>query len=211
VLAKKPLDMRKKSGHYKCILCHFKYQTKPTLSYNPQYQQQNVAHTGQVTITLRSYGWHDKDIAAYKKMRQQEDIAMLKGLDEHIAAAFDSLGDEFENYLAEAGDEDTLEKRAENKAKEEEAAKHAKELHTQHNKYRKYGMLEPFVAMGAGLGELFGSFTGNSAVKKAKKEAMKGDPKARDKNKLKAAAKAATKEMNILYIVYKKAHRLLAW
>ncbi|MCA9478479.1 MAG: hypothetical protein KC535_05010, partial [Nanoarchaeota archaeon] len=32
VLAKKPLDMRKKDGHYKCILCHFRYQTKPVLS-----------------------------------------------------------------------------------------------------------------------------------------------------------------------------------
>ncbi len=211
VLAKKPLDMRKKDGHYKCILCHFKYQTKPQLSYNPQYQQQNVAHTGQVTITLRSYGWHEEDIAAYKKMRQEEDIAMLKGLDEHIAAAFDSLGEEFENYLAEAGDETIIEKRKEEELEKEEDAKNAKDAYNHHNKYRKWGMLEPFVAMFAGIGEIFTSFSGNNAVKKSKKDAMKGDAKARDPDKLKKASSSATIELNVLYMVYKKAHRLLAW
>ncbi|MCA9478598.1 MAG: hypothetical protein KC535_05615, partial [Nanoarchaeota archaeon] len=175
-----------------------------------EYQQQAVGHTGQVVVTLRSYGWHEKDIAAYKKMRQEEDIAMLKGLDEHIAAAFDSLRKEFENYLAEAGDEDTLEAQKEERAKKEEDAKNAIDAFAQHHKYRKWGMLEPFIEIGAGLGELFGSFS-TKEKDSMKKEAAKGDPQARDTSKLKKAAGGATKDMNILYTVYKKAHRLLSW
>lgn len=209
ILGKKPVNIGKKDGHYSCVLATFTYSTKPKLTYNQQYGQQAVAHTGKVKVTLRSYGWHDEDIKAYKLMRQQEDIAMLKSLDVHLASTFDALGKDFEKYLEEAEDEDALkrkEKRDEEAAKVEQDAKNA---YNQHNKFHKLGPLEPFFEMGAGIGELFGSFFKGTKQKKSSKKVAK--PNMRNENMLKKAAGKASIEMNVLYTVYKKTHRHLAW
>ena len=123
----------------------------------------------------------------------------------------DELRKEFEDYLAEAGDEEIIEKKKIEKEEKTEDAKNAINLFSDRNKYRKWGMLEPFMEMFAGFGELATSMTGNSDISKAKKDAMKGNPKARNEKKLIKALSDATRELNILYLVYKKAHRLLNW
>ncbi|MGM5481459.1 MAG: hypothetical protein ACQESE_03535 [Nanobdellota archaeon] len=209
VLAKKPHSMSKNDGHYRCVLLNFKYTTQPKLTYDQRFQSQAVAHTGKCTLTFRSYGWHDADIDAYRKMRDRQDIDMLKALDEHISGAFDYLGEEFEEYLAEAHEEFTTEKKSENEKKKEKEAEDARELFKQKNKYRKWGPLEPFLSMGEGLEELAKSFF--SASKADKKKMEKEEPKTGDdKKKGKAGGKAA-KDMGILYTVYKKSHQLLSW
>jgi hypothetical protein len=41
-------------------------------------QQQATSHIGSCTVTFRAYGWHDDDIEAFKKMREEEDMELLQ-------------------------------------------------------------------------------------------------------------------------------------
>ncbi|MGM5480406.1 MAG: hypothetical protein ACQESC_03015 [Nanobdellota archaeon] len=208
LLAKKPLDLKKNDGHYSCILLNFRFTTQPTLSYDQRYQSQAVAHSGKAEVTLRSYGWHESDIEAYRKMRDRQDVDMLKMIDEHIAGAFDYLGEEFEKYLEEAGEEFTTEKKNEEKKNKESGRKEAKDKLKEQNKYAKWGPLEPFVSMGAGLEDLGKSLFSGSKVDKSKTE---DSVKKGDNSKRKAAGKKAAGEMGVLYTIYKKSHGFLSW
>jgi len=208
ILAKRPLNIQNKDDHYNCMLVNFRYSTKPTLSYKPEYNQHTVAHTGKVEVTLRAYGWHKDDIIAYKKMRRQEDVEMLRYINEHVGGAMDSLGEEFEKYLEEAGEEHALEKKAERERKEKEAAEAANNAQGEINKYKKFGPLEPFIEIGVGFGELFGSFFKTNKKPSAD---TKFDPKIRDPGKLSAAEKIAAIEVGVAYTIYKKTHLHLAW
>jgi hypothetical protein len=208
ILAKKPVNPGKGDGHYKCILANFKFTRRPMMPKdNPQMQGM---WTGRMEVNLRSYGWHQEDITAYKKLRQSEDIESLKAVDEHIGGAFEALGEEFENYLEEAGEEFVSENKRQEKKKKEEKASAAYELDKEKRKLSKYGPLEPFIEVGNGFGELFKSFF-VSDIPKPKKEEVKNRGSGRDKGVLKGASKGASIEMNILYTVYKKSHGLLAW
>lgn len=211
ILAKKPLDIKNKDGHYSCIIMNFRYKTIPKMTYNPQYGQQNVAHAGSLEITFRTYGWHEKDIKAFKEMRKQEDIEMLKGLDSHIGGAFDALGKEFEEYLEEAEEEGAVAKRKEREKKAKEEEEKLKEITSKKNKFAKYGPLEPFLEIGSGFGEIFGSFFSDPNKKNKKKGNDEKTDNGPDKNKKKKAAKDAQLFSGITYQVYKKAHRHLAW
>ncbi len=214
VLAKKSLNIRKKDGHFKCILLTFKYNSKPILTYKPEYQQQAVAHTGKVTITFRSYGWHTDDIEAYKKMRQEEDLGMLNSISGHVAGSFEALGEEFEKYLEEAGEEEALKKKEEREKDEKEAKDSALNAYKKHNKFSKWGITGPFLEAGEGIGELVGSLFGSQArklEKKEKKEEQSKPTSTRDKEKLKKVAKDVGLDMQILFNVYKKGHQHLNW
>ena len=207
ILAKKPVNPGSGDGHYRCILTTFRFTRKPMLpNDNPQYQQ---GWSGRIEIDMRSYGWHNKDIAAYKKMRQQEDIEALSAVDDQVAGAFEALGEEFENYLAESGEEQVSEKKSLEKKQLEEEYEAAKELRQQKSKYAKYGILEPFLEMGSGFGELFKSFFAHSKQLDKKLAAQQGQ--GRDEGILKGAGAIAAKELSVLYIVYKKSHGFLAW
>lgn len=208
ILAKKPLNIAKKDGHFKCILAKFTYTTKPTLTYKPEYQSQAVGHSGQVIVDYRAYGWHEEDIEAYKRMRQEEDFEILKGLDEHIGGAFELLGESFEEYLVEAQDVEAMKREEAREDKKKKEAQAAQAARKKHNPFASFGILAPFFDMGRGIAELFGSMFIGSKKKKVKSAP---NPKARNAGKLEKAAKDAAKEAGILFILYKKTHRLLAW
>jgi hypothetical protein len=212
LLAKKPINIRKKDQHFKCILLSFKYDSKPILTYKPEYQQQIVAHTGKLTVTFRSYAWHKDDIDMYKKMRQEEDMNMLNSLSGHVTGSFEALGEEFEKYLEEAGEEEALKKKAQKEEEAKKAEGAAKDVRKQQNKYAKWGVAEPFFEVGGGLAELFTSMFSSEAKKFEKKEKKDDAPTSdRDNGKLKAAAGGAILDMQILFNIYKKGHRHLAW
>ena len=184
------------------------------MTYKPEYQQQVTSHTGKITVTFRSYGWHEDDIEAYKKMRQEEDIGMLNSLTGHVMGSFEALGEEFEKYLEEAGEEEALKSKEEREKEAKEAEEAAKNARKNHSKYAKWGILEPFMEAGGGVGELVGSMVGSEArkfEKKQKKEAKSKPTSNRDKGKLASAAKGVGLDMQILFNVYKKGHRHLNW
>jgi len=116
---------QKVSGHHPCILANFEYTTKPTLSYQQEYQRGPI-HVGCTRITYRAYAWTKEQIEAYKKMRDEEDFELLGLVDRSVKAAMEALGEELEKYLEEAGE--TFEK------------KEVKET----NKVKQEGLFAPF-------------------------------------------------------------------
>ncbi len=210
ILAAKPVALAKKTDHFQVLIVNFRYKSMPKMSYNAQYGQQNIAHSGTVEITTRGYGWHISEIEAFKKMRQQEDIELLKGLNDHIGGAFDALGEDFEKYLEESEEEDAVTAKKERERKEKEQEEAEKEALANRNKGSKLGPLQIFSDIGGGFGELFSSMTN---LKSPKKEDDKGEKKESkpDKGLKKGATKGAQVMVAILCKTYKKAHRLLAW
>ncbi len=214
VLGKKPINIRKKDNHFKVILLSFKYNSKPVLTYKPEYQQQITSHTGKVTVTFRSYSWHKDDIEAYKNMRQQEDMGMLNSITGHVIGSYEALGEEFEKYLEEAGEEEAVKKKEEREKEAEDAKDAALGTRKNRSRYAKWGVAEPFLEAGSGIGELFGSMFGSEARKLEKNEKKEDKDKPasnRDKDKLKGAVKDAGLDMQILFNVYKKGHKQLNW
>jgi len=89
---------------YACILLHFFYRTRPSLSYQQEGYQRGPIHIGSTRITYRAYAWTKEQIEAYKKMRDEEDFELLSLVDNSVKAAMEALGDELEKYLKEAGE-----------------------------------------------------------------------------------------------------------
>ena len=212
ILAKTPYKKTKTNAHYSCVLATFSFKSKPTLTYKPEMQQQVVGHSGVCEVTLRSYGWHEDDIIAYKKMRQEEDIELLKLADESVASAFDALKEELQKYLdeAEASDLNNIKKREEEQKITD--AKAEKELYEKRKKESKKLMFEPFIGIFAGFGELGKSFFSVPKINKPKDDVKLPVEKDKlDKDAKKDAAKRASGTMWVAYNVFKKTNRLLNW
>jgi len=102
ILGKKmPQDNKK---IYACILLHFFYRTRPSLSYQEEGYQRGPIHVGNTKIAYRGYLWNDEQIDNYKKMREREDFELIGIVDKSVEAAMEALGDELEKYLEEAGE-----------------------------------------------------------------------------------------------------------
>lgn len=209
VLAKRPLKMSKDNKHYSCVLATFSFMSKPKMSYKPEMQQQVVGHIGSCEITLRSYGWHEEDVKAYKKMRQEEDLELLKLADEHVGNAFDALKEELQKYLDEAENSDPTEANKRKEKEAEEYAKAAKELKDS----KKFGLIEPFTSIGGGILELGKSFFAKNEIKedKAKTNEISKAGEVPDESKKKKAAEDASLKIWLTYNIYKKTHGLLNW
>ncbi len=173
-------------GYHPVVLATFNYATKPTMSYQQEYNRGPV-HVGTVTITLRAYAWNAKQIEQYKQMRQEEDMELIGVIDDSVQAAMDALGDDLNKYLEEAGEKLVKPKPVEKKKK---------------RKINTGGAFEPAVAVFKGFGEIFGAVLPTNFSFKNKKSGG-GDPG--------AAKGAATASLFIAYKNFKKAHKMLAW
>src|SRR3989338_641897 len=100
ILAKKP----SKSVN-EVILVHFLYRTRPEMNYVQESQHRGPIHVGRVEITFRGYTWDDKEIENYQKLKTREDFRLLGIVDSSVKAAMESLGEELERYLSEAGED----------------------------------------------------------------------------------------------------------
>ena len=88
---------------YTCIVLNLTYRTSPEIHPAEEYQRR-VIHRGKIDIQWRSYAWTEKQINAFKEMRNEESFAMLSTISESIQAAMDELGDDLRKYLIEAGE-----------------------------------------------------------------------------------------------------------
>ena len=189
-----------------CALVTFKYSVKPSLSYQqPESYQRGAVHVGKVDIAFRSYGWTKKEIEAYKKYREQEELELLGVIDASLKAAMDALSEDLEKYLAEAGEEEFKEKAKAIEAKKVDKRNPIQKwLNVQmvEQKEQQMNVLEPFVAVFSGIGEMIGSFLPSQLTPKS------GAP---DPKKNKEAGDKASKNIWTLLKNYKKSHQLLTW
>ena len=110
---KLPLDEKsqKQNKHmYSCIIAHFDYRTRPSMAYQQEGYQRGPIHVGKIEWNMRGYVWNKKQIDAYLKMKEEQDMELMKSVSESVKAAMEALGGELEKYLEQAG---------ETKAKEE--------------------------------------------------------------------------------------------
>jgi len=190
ILAKKfPFDAttgKTKNKVYKsCILINFDYGTKPDMKFVSEGYQRGPIHIGKVDIKMRSYAWSEKEIENYKKYRDKEDMELLGVVDPSISAAMEALGEEFENYLKEAGEE--IDKKEE--------------------KPKQESIFEPFTSVFRGFKEIGTAFTGTKSTASDRpplSNLQKG-------NEIAAAGDEATATMWLIYKNFRKGHGMMAW
>ncbi len=179
----------KDNKEYRSVLnMHFDYRTRPELNYHAEGYQRGPIHIGEIRVTWRGYTWTDKQIEAYKKMRESEDMELLAVIDRSVKAAMEALGEELESYLQQAGEDVSF----------------ASGLKKDAKKYSGPGMWDPFSAVVKGFGDAFSFVT----PKKQKKKGLSDYQKDVEKKKAKSEVK---ERMWTTYKNYKKAHRMIAW
>ncbi len=188
------LARRKVGSAYSCILVNLTHRTRPSMAYQQEGFQRGPLHTGRVEVNLRAYAWTDKEIEAYKKLREEEDFEILGLIDDSVKAALDALRDDLERYLKEAGESEFTDK-------------------SLYNQYNKQGQeekqelsqvssaLEPFKYLFLGFYDLFKALTGFKSFKTKHEKVV-------DKS---SAKKHALLNAWLTYNIYKKAHGMLSW
>lgn len=189
VLARKK---KEEFGKYtSCIVLHFMHRTRPQMSFQTEGYQRGPVHMGKVEVTMRAYGWTDDQIENYKEMRKDEDLQLLTTLDDSLKLAMESLGDELKKYLKEAGEKIFAD---EEKKKKE-------------GKPKRPSVLDPFLLIGGGLKEMFGSFSPAGLFKGF----SSGGNSRQDKKDKEKAEKDAQNSMWRTFKNYRKAHRMVTW
>jgi|TARA_B100002003_G_C14150433_1_gene553271 hypothetical protein len=179
------------------LLMHFRYRTRPTMSYQQEGYQRGPIHVGETKVTLRAYAWTNKQIEDYKKLREEEDFELIGTIDKSLKSAMDALGDEFKQYMKEAGEELSEE--------EEEKEKEEKKKST-----KKPTVFSPFVSTFKGFGELLGINIKNKP-KTGKPGEKQKEKSFRMENEESSAGKMAKSTLYATYKNFKKSHKLLSW
>lgn len=169
---------------YTCILATMEYRTRPSLSYQQEAGfHRGPIHMGELKMTLRAYGWTKKQIEAYKKMKQKEDMEMFEEVSSGIKATMDAIKDDLYKYLEEA----------EGKKEEKKETKKPETI------------FAPFASLGKGFKDMFGMFipSPKSPAARAVRQQIKTETD--------SAQNAAKSSMWLVYKIFKKAHKLLTW
>ncbi|MEM2916540.1 MAG: hypothetical protein QXT19_04245 [Candidatus Woesearchaeota archaeon] len=181
VLGQKIHEKNKKV--YSCVLMTLQYRTRPEMQFAQEGgYHRGPLHQGETKLFLRSYGWTEQEIENYKKMKDAEDMEMIKSIDASLRAAMDALGEDLVKYLEEA-------KSIHEEKKEKPPAKRA-------------SFLEPFKEIGQGFKSTFTAFL---------PEKRKGKPKESLSEERSRAAGEASNAIWQTYKNFKKAHRMLSW
>lgn len=186
----------KGKGPFNCILMTFNYRTKPSMTHTtPDFQHRGPSHVGEAEITWRSYSWYAKDIEMYKKLKAEEDIDLLKNIDETLRAALEGVEDDLATFLKEADAEVFGEE-----AKEETKKPKRPPLES---------FMSPITSIFKGAGESVKAMTGGfKDILKAFWPAAKKDGGGKSD---KAVQTAAKKSCFLHYKNFKKAHNMTTW
>lgn len=199
VLAKKfPIVLKvhdhphRNSMVYAVALANFTYRTRPGMKYQQDgYGNQGPLHAGRLEITLRAYDWTQEEIDRYKAMLEKEDFELLSTIDGSVKAAMEALGEELEKYLEESGESFQYKyKRAQQDPKKT---------------FKQPGMLDPFISIFKGAGELGSSLTGSKGTGKKKADKWQVVLEREE------AKKHSVKMVWYSYKDYKKTHKMLTW
>ena len=154
-------------SHSAVISLHLFYRVKPELAYHSyEYQHKGPIYQGMADITIRAYSWTNDQIENYINYRKYEDLELMTTIDKSVAQAMDSLGDELKKYLKEAGEDLPF---------PGEEAKKAADARVTHP-----DILDPFISIFKGCGEIFQGFAGAPIKKGGKKVPKPKKPSAKD-------------------------------
>ena len=170
--------------YFPCIRVSFNYTTRPEMAFQEEYSNRGAIHAGRTTITIEGYVLTKQQLDQYRIKKEVEDLELI----ESVEASVESLGDELQKYLKEAGELSGKKEVEENKDNMAE------------------GMLEPFVGIFKGFGEIFGGLAPER--KKGKEDKMTDFELEREKG---AAVGMVKAHVYTLYDVFKKAHGMLSW
>lgn len=206
------------------ILVNFQYATKPERV--GAYQHSAVQHAGGMTVTFRTYAWDDDQIENYKKMRDSEAMDGLEDMDGGFQAAMESLGEEINKYMEQAGETikaenrtmsekmEALEKQLEIMESDPEAVKRVKA----HKALKEPSMslYEPFKDIGVALWDVFkmflpfkdNMFKDTFDFKTKNKDFAQ---KNADSAMKKGAAKTASGVMKAAFVNFRKANKMITW
>jgi hypothetical protein len=90
------------SGANACILATFTYRTRPELKVIQEGYQRGPVHIGKFEMNFRVYAWTDKQVQAYKDLKEEETIAIIGDVSTSVKEAMESLGEQLYVYLDEA-------------------------------------------------------------------------------------------------------------
>jgi hypothetical protein len=113
------LARKSKDGANGCLLVTFHYRTRAELKVQQEGYQRGPVHIGRMEVTFRSYGWTDKQVDDYKKLKQKETLLLLGEVSSSVQAAMEALGKELDVYLAEARREIEKKEKPEEQQQEE--------------------------------------------------------------------------------------------
>jgi hypothetical protein len=177
------------SKYYSCLMLSFEYKTKPSMQYQTDGYHRGPLHIGITNIVWRAYVWTKEQIEDYKKMKDEEDLEMLKSIDDSLKDAMESLGGDLLKYLREAEEEITIPD-------------------------EKTEIPKP-----KGVGDIFAETlkgfipAKRPSIKREKKKSKKELRllSEKDSKERKAAEKIAKGSAFKIYEIFKKAHRMLSW
>jgi len=179
-----------------CMLVHFLYRTRPSMTYTQEGYQRGPAHVGKFEMNLKGYVWTKEQVNNYLRMKEDEDLELLSTIDKSTQEGMDALGEEFRKYLVEGGEMELL-------LPEEDKSGPKKEKKPQ----IWSGIGEPFKALASGFSELFGGlFSVPNPFGKSGKE----DEIALEKQ-YSGAKKTLALVLYQTYKNYKKAHGFAHW
>jgi hypothetical protein len=101
VLARKRTPVGE-SGANGCILATFTYRTRPEMKVVQEGYQRGPVHIGKFEMNFRVYAWTDKEVEAYKALKEEETIAIIGDVSTSVKEAMESLGEQLYVYLDEA-------------------------------------------------------------------------------------------------------------
>ncbi len=175
---------RKYTKYFPCIRIKFNYVTRPEMAFQQEYQYKGAVHSGRMIIQIEGYVLTKEQLEQYRIKKEEEDLELIKSVEESV----ESLGDELKKYLEEAG-ELSGKKKLDKKKKEAGMTE---------------GILEPFVGIFKGFGELFGGLAPEKKVGGKKLSEFEAEQE-------KAAAEAVSDHVFTVYDVFKKAHGMMSW
>ncbi|MBM3199370.1 hypothetical protein FJZ53_00415 [Candidatus Woesearchaeota archaeon] len=176
---------KKYANNFPCIRVKFNYITRPEMTFQQEYQR-GATHAGRTTIVIEGFVLSKSEMEAYKQKKEDEDLEIINSVEMSV----ESLGDELKKYLEEAGEKLGKDKTGKAKKPQGMAA----------------GMLEPFVSVFKGFGEIFGGM-----VPKGKGEPEKKMTPFEIEQEKDAAKSVVKANVFTLYDVFKKAHGLMSW
>lgn len=179
-----PSRLRQLKTYFPVMIVSFKFRTEPQLSYIGEGYQRGPVHTGMLDMVIRGYMWTQQHIENYKLMRQEEDMDLLRAIDQSVNEALTALGSELYEYLG------LLE---EPKPAAAESRKGSP-------------LFDEFKAVWRGMKELFGAFSpGELNIFKPHEDAVGLQ------SELEAARGELRYVQYQVYKNFKKAHDMLQW